>query len=60
MSKFKITLDLDHEAPQDEIKRLIECWLHSQCDAEIEVEDPNTGDIIGTISFSSSDFKVES
>jgi hypothetical protein len=42
-----------HAEPGDiaEMQRLFECWAFAQLGCRHEVEDPNTGDVLGEVEF---------
>ena len=58
MARVIITLRVESDDPVM-LQAMIEIWLASHADSRIEVEDVNTGDLVGSFSFGDDDFTVE-
>lgn len=48
--KVIITLNVvDKIDTQEEMKKLVECWIHDQANTRLEVFDPSTGNELGEL-----------
>lgn len=60
---MKVTIELDVDPDTltrepSELKQMVECWVYDSADADIEAVDPNSGDVIGTFSYVSTDRNI--